>query len=101
MQFLFKITFNLLEKEEDYTYLIKQYKIPSISITNFRNFMKQQLKDENYIFDLLSKCLISAKNRFLKLYDNKLGMRNILFLESSVDEAYKSVFFSNLAISAK
>lgn len=86
----------MLEREEEYSYLKKQYKLENIEILHFKTFLRNQIRDRNFLFDILSKCLISAKNTFIKLYDEKIGIRNIYFLDRSVDEAFNSVFFSKL-----
>lgn len=84
----------MLEREDEYSFLTKQYKLDSIEVSHFKSFLRLQSQDRNFIFDNLSKCLITAKNNFIKQYDQELGIRNIHFLDSSVDQAFKNVFFS-------
>lgn len=91
---MFKITFNLIENEEDYNALTKQYKLKFISKQSFKAFLRFQNNDNNFVFDLLSKCLINAKNIFLKLYDKEIGIKNVYFLDRAVDQAFKSNVFS-------
>lgn len=91
---MFKITFNLLENEDEYSFLKKQYNLDGISVSNFANFLRFQCDNDTFVFDLLSKCLISAKQSFLSLYKQELGIRNITNLDKSVDQAFKNNIFS-------
>jgi len=86
----------MLERDDEYTFLSKHYKLEKIDLDHFKSFLKVQSKDGNFIFDILSRCLISAKNNFIKLYDQKIGIRNIHFLDRSVDEAFYHMFFTVL-----
>lgn len=86
----------MLERESEYSYLTNQYKLQKIQVAHFRKFFKNHLNDRNFLFDMLSKSLISAKNNFIKLYDEQIGIRNIHFLDRSVDDAFNSVFLSVL-----
>lgn len=91
---MFKIAFNLLENDDDHIFLKNQYKLDSISVASFTNFLSLQCNDDNFIFDLLSKCLISAKESFLSIYKQELGIRNITNLDKAVDQAFKNIIFS-------
>ena len=73
-----------------------QYKLQYLTISGFKNFLKYQSKDENFIYDILSKCIISGKNTFLKLYDQELGIRNIHNFDKAVDTAFNDVLFKIL-----
>ncbi len=86
----------MLEKTEDCSFLIKQYKLKKISFPLFKTFLKYQSKDDNFIFDLFSKCLVKAKDTYLKLYNNEHGLRNIYNLDIAVDKAFDHVFFTEL-----
>ena len=90
------MTFNLLERDEEYDLLSKQYKLKRLYINQFVNFIFEQKQNDNYVYDLLSKCLIEAKNIFLEKYQKDLGIRNIQNLDSSVDDAFNNIFLENL-----
>ena len=81
----------MLESDEEYTMLIKQYKLSKISFKCFRNFLKFQNVDDNFVYDILSKCLLQAHDNFIKVYDKELGIRNMYNMDSSVDNAYKKI----------
>lgn len=86
----------MLETEDEYHLLCNQYKLKKIEIRRFKAFIKRQSKEKNFIFDLLSRCLITAKDIYLKLYNQELGIRNIHFLDRSVDQAFDNIIFSSL-----
>jgi hypothetical protein len=81
----------LLDSDEEYSLLKKQYKLKKISFNCFRNFLKYQSANENFIFEILSKCLLKAHENFIKVYDKELGIRNMYNMDSSVDSAYRKI----------
>jgi len=88
----------MLDRDDEYHLLNKKYKLKKIEVASFKTFLKYQSIDRKFVFDFLSKSLITAKNKFILLYNEELGIRNIHFLDRSVDEAFNDVFISVLRV---
>jgi hypothetical protein len=80
------------DNQEEYIIMINKYKLRKISNNSFKNFFKYQSVDDNFIFEMLSKCLLKAHENYLNVYNKELGVRNMYNMDSSVDNAYKQIF---------
>jgi uncharacterized phosphosugar-binding protein len=84
----------MLEKDEEYSFLMKKYNLSNMNSSYFKNFLKRQIIEENFIFEVLSKCLVNTKAIFIKKYKKELGIRNITMLDDCIDQSYKDTFIA-------
>jgi hypothetical protein len=81
----------MLDNDGEYNMLKKQYKLKNIRYICFKNFLKLQSNNSDFIHEMLSRCLLKAYENFIKIYDKELGIRNIYNMDSSVDKAYNNI----------
>jgi hypothetical protein len=87
-----KIFLHFIEDEKDYVGLVKTHKVKRITIPQFRNFVRRQFEDENYIYELLSICLIKIKNEYRNQYSEKDKELNFLIIEPIISNCFEVIY---------
>ena len=93
---MFKINFCLIDEHKDYEFQLNNQKLKKISIFQFKNFIKKLNQDENYVYDLLSKCLIKIKENYIKEFDSTKNEMNFLIIDPIIYRCYETEIYDEL-----
>lgn len=89
---MFKIFAHLMESDKDIEVLLKTHKIKLMTIRQFKLFNRNQISNENYLYELLAKCLIQVKNEFSRQFDPAKKEINFLLIEPIIQKAFDIVY---------
>ncbi len=89
---MFKIFAHLVESEQDVEILLKTHKIKLMTIKQFQTFIQNQLANENFLYELLAKCLIQVKFEYIRQYNPDKKERNFLLIEPIIQKAFEIVY---------
>jgi hypothetical protein len=92
------MNFCLTEDEKDYEFQLKSNALDKISIFQFKNFIRRQHSDENFVYELFSKCLILIKNHYKREFDSTKNELNFLIIDPIIQRCYHSEIFKELLI---
>jgi hypothetical protein len=93
---MLKINFCLIEEDKDYEFQLKNQNLQKISIFQFKNFIKKLNQDENYIYELLSKCMISIKEKYKREFDSNKNEMNFLIIDPIIYRSYQKEIYDEL-----
>lgn len=80
--------------DQDYNNLLKTNKLKDITIPQFKNFIKNQTKDCNYIYQILSVCLIEVKKEYLKQFNKEKNELNYLIIEPIISQCFTIIMYN-------
>ena len=85
---MFKIYAHLMDSNKDVEILRKTHRIELMSIKQFKNFIRKIYSDDNYLFELLAKCVISVKNDYIKQFNKDRKEMNFLLIEPIIQSSF-------------
>jgi hypothetical protein len=89
---MFKIYAHLMESEKEMEILIKTHRIKKMTIKQFKCFSRCLLADQNYIYEILAKCLIKVKNEYIRQYKEDKKEMNFLLIEPIIESSFEIVY---------
>jgi hypothetical protein len=70
--------------------------LKKITILQFKNFIRRQNKDENYFYEIISKCMVNIKTEYQKEYSEDKKELNIVIIEPIILKCYTKIIYSEL-----
>lgn len=103
LMFYFKIIFNFIDEDDEssiphsnHNYLMKIHKLKYPSIPQFKNFTTYLLTNQNFHFELLSKCLNQIKEEYKKQYNPVIKEMNFLIIEPIIYKSFMETIYRGL-----
>jgi len=81
-----------METEKDMNILLNTNRVKRMTIKQFKYFTRNLLADENYLYDILAKCLINVKKEYLRQYKEDKKELNFLLIEPIIQSSFEIIY---------
>ena len=81
-----------METEKDVDILLDTNRIKRMTIKQFKYFTRNLQADENYLYDILAKCLINVKKEYLRQYTENKRELNFLLIEPIIQSSFEIIY---------